>query len=190
MLPNVPLDVERHPENPRLGYNAPHTSMPQWRYYSDGEEVGPIDEQAIRALLAEGRLSFDGLVQREDWTEWRPLRDVPEFATDPALPAAPAAPVLDYESRTSVPFDSEGWFHANVSGFAAGLCIGLLGTPSYGSSFQIGSSLMAFGAGMKALSIMREKSTSRGRWLAVIGMFVGMLGLVGRIVLWCVHYFR
>ncbi|MGA2501352.1 MAG: DUF4339 domain-containing protein [Tepidisphaeraceae bacterium] len=164
--------------------------MPHWHYFSDGEKVGPLDDEAVRLLLAEGRLSPDGLVQRDDWTECRPLRDVPELAADPAAPSTPAVPVLDYESRTDIKYNAEGRFHAIVSGLAAALCIILLAAPSYGSAFQTMSALAAFAAGRKALTVMRDNGTTQDRFLAFAGTFGGIIGLVCRIVLWCIHYFR
>ncbi len=163
--------------------------MAQWHYLCDGKEVGPLNDKAICHLLAKGRLTLDALVRREDWTDWRPLREVRELVRDPVSPSLPAVPILDYESRTD-PYTPESRFHATVSGLAAILGIAFLAAPSFGSSWQIGSALMAFGAGLKALAVMRSEGTSRDRPLALAGTLGGIIGIVARIVLWCIHYFR
>jgi len=73
------------------------TMASQWYYRTtDGNQVGPIDENALRALIERGELQPGQLVWRQGFAGWLPLEQVPELsrpiAPTPLASAAPAPP--------------------------------------------------------------------------------------------------
>jgi len=57
---------------------------------ADGREYGPISGGQIRQWIAEGRANALTKAQADGATEWKPLREIPEFAA--IFTAAPATP--------------------------------------------------------------------------------------------------
>jgi len=69
----------------------------QWQYLQQGQVMGPVSEEQVKALLASGSLSWEDLVWREGMSDWAAARMVPGLAQEPApigldLPPASAAP--------------------------------------------------------------------------------------------------
>lgn len=62
-----------------------------WYYGQNNQPVGPIEEDAIRALIQEGKLTAQTQVWREGMANWQPLSATGLAAF---LPAAPATPPL------------------------------------------------------------------------------------------------
>ena len=53
----------------------------QWYYVKDGERLGPVDEQDIQSMLADGRMTPADQVWSETFsTEWSPASAVPAFS--------------------------------------------------------------------------------------------------------------
>ena len=53
----------------------------QWYYVKNGEQLGPVDEQDIRSMLADGRMTLADQVWSETFnTEWLPASAVPAFS--------------------------------------------------------------------------------------------------------------
>jgi uncharacterized RDD family membrane protein YckC len=64
-----------------------------WYVRRDGEELGPVTEEALRALTATGQVDAGTLVRREGEDEWLAAGTVPGLiAPPPPPPAAPAEP--------------------------------------------------------------------------------------------------
>jgi uncharacterized RDD family membrane protein YckC len=57
--------------------------MAQWWYARGNETLGPIEQDALEALLETGDLSPGTLVWAEDMAEWRPASDVAAFQEMP-----------------------------------------------------------------------------------------------------------
>lgn len=68
--------------------------MIAWYYSKDGQQNGPVSQEELVRLVGTGSVGAGDLVWREGMTDWTPVGQVPEFATQPpAVPAsAPAAP--------------------------------------------------------------------------------------------------
>ena|SRR5687767_3933563 len=65
--------------------------MAQWYYAHGGQQLGPIEEEALKELLSSGQVQSTELVWREGMGNWQPASQVQEFAT-----LAPAtAPATD-----------------------------------------------------------------------------------------------
>ena len=54
--------------------------MADWQYYKSGQQFGPVDEDALRGLMASGQLSPDDLVWNEELSDWVAIHSVPELA--------------------------------------------------------------------------------------------------------------
>lgn len=48
----------------------------QWYYESAGAQSGPVDDQALRQMLNDGRISGETLVWRQGQENWSPLRQI------------------------------------------------------------------------------------------------------------------
>ncbi len=71
-----------------------------WKYMNAGQQFGPVDTEAIVALLRSGALTRDTQVMKEGGLNWAPISAFPEFhaatTTDPTTPPLAGAPgVLD-----------------------------------------------------------------------------------------------
>ncbi|MBI4911111.1 MAG: DUF4339 domain-containing protein [Acidobacteria bacterium] len=67
-----------------------------WYYSRDGQSQGPVPEEQLRAMVANGVVRGEDLVWAEGLAAWTPLRQVPELAPPPppaAVYTPPAAPV-------------------------------------------------------------------------------------------------
>jgi len=53
--------------------------MALWYYGKDGDQLGPVDETEMRAMLAAGTVDPTTLVWTEGMRDWRPLAQVPEW---------------------------------------------------------------------------------------------------------------
>lgn len=79
-----------------------------WYYAQAGERQGPIEEQALRELLNQGKLGAETLVWTQGMAQWTAAREtllassiaapppmvVPPLPSASAAPAAPPAPAL------------------------------------------------------------------------------------------------
>ncbi len=67
--------------------------MPNYKLIgADSVEYGPVSAEQIRQWIAEGRVNAETKLQAEGTPEWRPLAEVPEFATPPPATAPTACP--------------------------------------------------------------------------------------------------
>lgn len=73
-----------------------------WYYHLGGQQHGPVRLSEIRGLVRGGRLGAGDLAWSSSLSNWTPLGEIPELATDvrgtqgmPALPAAAAAPGIN-----------------------------------------------------------------------------------------------
>ena len=73
--------------------------MGQWHCTVGGQRYGPVELEALRQWLAEGRLKPSDLVWTEGMASWQPAGLVPEVGAQAGSfpPAGPAAPPLSGE---------------------------------------------------------------------------------------------
>jgi len=62
-----------------------------WNYLQNGQTLGPIPEEQLKAMLVAGTLKGDDLVWREGMTGWTAAKQCPELATF-SLPAPASNP--------------------------------------------------------------------------------------------------
>ena len=79
--------------------------MSQWYYSKQGQQVGPVDDQTMQSLLANGTVQANDLIWCEGMAQWTPAAQVPQFSQT-AIPVAtfnPAFQPLDYSSIPANP---------------------------------------------------------------------------------------
>jgi hypothetical protein len=90
-----------------------------------GEQYGPVGGEALRAWLAEGRVSADTLLWREGWAEWRNAQSLfPELRqslSDTPSPAEFSAPTVASPSLSPLVKRKTAW--NNQKNLVVGLAI-------------------------------------------------------------------
>lgn len=127
-------------------------TMADWFYGENGQQRGPYDGDAMRQLVAAGRLQPGTMVWREGFPGWLPLAQVPELlGGSPAVALGAAAP---------------------TSGLAiASLVCGIVGaTLCY---FCALAGIPAVICGHMALSRIRNSPGTQGRGMALAGLILG-----------------
>lgn len=134
--------------------------------------MGPLDENAIRAAIGEGRVNQQTLVWREGMASWLPLSGVPELSSMAPVYGPPGTPV--YYGPTSGPMigRTSGLAIASmvcgISGILLAFCIfGIAGIP-------------AVICGHMALhAIEKSPYPLAGRGMAIAGLVMGYLQILG-----------
>ena len=133
----------------------------------DQKEYGPVSAEALRDWIAQRRVVAGTLVKAEDATEWKPVREFPEFAD--ALAAAPPPPVTPVGPPPAAPgVIAPPAEPPRTSGLAiASLVCGILGLCT-GITALVGLVL-----GIVALvKISRNEDRIGGKGLAIAGTCV------------------
>ncbi len=60
--------------------------MKKWHFNESGEQRGPVSEDEIKSMLAEGKIKSATLVWAEGMTDWKPAGSVFEVAVSPYAP--------------------------------------------------------------------------------------------------------
>ena len=93
--------------------------MSTWKYMKDGQQLGPVDTEALVAMLRTGTLKSEALVCQEGKTDWVPAQSLPEFSGVTALGArpqsappisGPASPLNDGDSPDPADVDKNKVF--------------------------------------------------------------------------------
>lgn len=66
--------------------------MAEWYFGENGQQIGPLDEAAVRQAIQQGRVTRQTLVWREGMEHWTPFAAVPELSTMPELSAGMVSP--------------------------------------------------------------------------------------------------
>jgi hypothetical protein len=137
---------------------------------ADQKEYGPISGEQIRQWIQEGRLNAASKIQVDGASEWKLVRELPEFAAllppppaPIAFPSAPAAPATNAMA---------GW--ALGTGIFAILCCQIFAPVS-------------IVLGIMALSQIKQNPNQGGRGFAVAGIILGSVSLliaVAVILIW------
>ncbi|MBI1841149.1 MAG: DUF4339 domain-containing protein [Verrucomicrobia bacterium] len=154
-----------------------------------GEEIGPYSVEQIRALLRAGRVSLQALARAEGESIWRPLDEIPAFASlslpspetwsppssarpqqavspppaggPPPLTPSPAPPLPSRTSRLAV----------------ASVCVGFFG-------FMILPGIIGFCLGVGGLvATRRSAGRIKGAGLAVFGMLLSLFTAVSSLMI-------
>lgn len=152
--------------------------MAHWYYGENGQQHGPLDDEAIRQAISDGRLNPYTMVWREGLPGWLPLLQVPELSGGSVVPG--------YSGQTSpqyaVPYGA-------MPGATSGLAIASMvcGIVSIFLCYLAGFlGLPAVICGHMALNRISQSPTPiGGRGMAIAGLILGYIGIlisVGMIV--------
>lgn len=138
------------------------SEMAHWYYGENGRQVGPLDENAIRAAIGEGRLGPQTLVWCEGMAAWQPLSSVSELSSPYASPV--------YYGPTSIPMAGRN------SGLAvASMVCGISGIALAGCFFGL-PGIPAVICGHMALHAIKHSPVPLGgRGMAIAGLVMGYL---------------
>jgi uncharacterized protein DUF4339/TM2 domain-containing protein len=129
-----------------------------WHYIRDGQQGGPVGDDELRAMLAQGRLGLQDLVWREGMAGWAPAGSALGIAAPPPPPALPpSAPVGAPYPPLTPQWTQGGWVEPPKSRAAyvvLGLFVGTLGIHN-------------FYAGYTSRGIAQLLITLLGFWLVV-----------------------
>jgi hypothetical protein len=141
---------------------------------ADGQEYGPVSAEMLRQWVAEGRANGLTRVLPENSTEWKLLRDLPDFAAlFPATPSpAPPAIISVPEQKKQNPLALTGLILGILSCTFGLCCCG--GLPF---------SLTGIVCSSIGLSQINKTPNQEGRGLAVAGLVLSIVGLLLGIVL-------
>jgi len=73
--------------------------MSTWKYVQGGQERGPVETTELQALLDQGTINAETLIWKEGFTDWVPIRTIPEFK----LPAAESQAPPPFASSAALP---------------------------------------------------------------------------------------
>ncbi len=135
----------------------------------DGREYGPISVEMLCRWIAENRVNGETQVMPEGGTQWRPLRDVPEFAASLAMPPpVTATPTTDSGVNKIIPY-------RNVPALVGYYCAVFALIPIVGA--VLGP--ISFVLGIIGLRVRRTNPAAGGKVHAWIGIILGgLLSLV------------
>ena len=63
--------------------------MSTWKYTKNGQQLGPVDTEALLSMLRTGTLTLETTVCQEGKTDWVPMRTLPEFSGAASPGSAP-----------------------------------------------------------------------------------------------------
>ena len=93
--------------------------MSTWKYTKNGQQLGPVDTEALLSMLRTGTLTLETTVCQEGKTDWVPMRTLPEFSGAASPGAAPrfapplsgsASPLEDGETPDAADVDKNKIF--------------------------------------------------------------------------------
>ena len=78
----------------------------EWHYTLNGEAVGPVSEDEIKDLVAQGTINPESMVWNETFEDWKPLSETELASSTASAPAADAAPASNVASEANSDFCS------------------------------------------------------------------------------------
>lgn len=144
--------------------------MIQWYYGTQGQQQGPVTEEALRQLMAQGVVTRETLVWRDGLLEWKPMGEVSELLAPP-LGAAAAMAYTQPSDYVMVPQCGLA-----IASMVCGI-ISLLACYVHGLA-----AIPAVICGHMAIKkICESASPMAGRGMAIAGLVTGYLGILFQI---------
>lgn len=142
---------------------------------ADQKEYGPVSAEQLREWIAQGRVNGLTQAQPEGGAEWKPLRTFPEFLPTLTALSTPHPPVF--------PVSPTSGMAEKTNGLAiAGLVFGILGVFPCLCCRPIFSTLGLISSGI-ALAQTSNHPMQAGRGMAIAGIVLSVLGLIGFLIL-------
>lgn len=116
--------------------------MSAWYYAQNGQQHGPVTEEALKMLIARQQLSPDDLVWSEGMADWQPASTVGGMMCPPELPSLHHMTYAGFWKRFAAHL-IDGIILA-VGGFVAGAMVGMV----------LGAGMGAAGVGSRTISIV------------------------------------
>lgn len=160
--------------------------MAQWYYLENGEQRGPISEEEILSLVAQGTVKSEDYVWNSEMSDWQPAGSVPALRSGPPVPPMPGSDVQGRQPYTSATRRAEGESITNYLPWAIAatiLCCLPAGVASIiysvkaGSAQQNGDMLVAQEAAGKAKTWLIV-SVVVGLVSTIVGFALGIFGAV------------
>ncbi len=134
---------------------------------ADGQQYGPVNAEQVRRWLAEGRAAGHTLIQPEGAPDWKPLRELPEFAADFKAPPPPVS-----SQPPSVHPVNPALAAKASNKLAAGICGILLG------GFGIHKFILGYNTSGLIMLLVSVLSCGLAWWVMhIIGLIEGILYL-------------
>jgi hypothetical protein len=137
---------------------------------ADGKEYGPVPAEVLLRWVAEGRANAQTRVLPPGSSAWKTLGELGEFASAFAPAPAPIAPPTPAQSarRSST-------YNLAVAGFVLSLLSLTFGLCCFGLPFN----LAGLACSIAALSQMKNDPDQSGRGMAVAGLVLSIVSLLG-----------
>jgi hypothetical protein len=147
--------------------------MTQWYYGREGQQNGPVDEQALRDLIAQGIVTDQTMVWREGMVNWLPKSAVPELQASLNIYVGPSA---HYPGMAPMAPNSGLAIASMICGIVSILLC-------YVNAL---AAIPAVICGHMALkNIARSERPMAGRGMAIAGLVTGYLGLLIQLAVIC-----
>ncbi len=120
--------------------------MPQWYCHVGGQTYGPVEDEGVRAWIAEGRVGPSDLLWNPDMPQWAPAGSVPGFfAPGQAAPMPPPSGLVG-SVQVRPPYGTGGMTpNSQLNGGARAILAGRWGLPIGFSLLLVLLSLVASG---------------------------------------------
>jgi GYF domain 2 len=92
----------------------------QWNYAQNGQSLGPIPEEQLKAMLLAGRLSWADLVWCDGMAAWTPAGQVQALAPAPRAPQLPAIELDEPAAIRTPPLNPSAPPQADFRDFRSG----------------------------------------------------------------------
>jgi hypothetical protein len=134
---------------------------------ADGKEYGPVSAEQMRQWIVEGRVNGETRVITEGFTQWMPIRSLPEFSLllNPApFPAANAGCVPVRKTNSLA-----------MAGMILGILALTVGLCCYGLPFNILGLVFSI---IGLVQIRSEPERHEGKGLAITGIILCVLSIL------------
>jgi len=165
-----------------------------WYYTMGGQQQGPVPLEHLKHWLTSGQLGPTELVWREGMSNWVAANQVPELqGFAPAMTGAAAAgfqqpqqPVgyaqtVNYQTPYSI---QDPRIQSQVSQARSAMICGIIGSFCIGFILGIVAIILA----SQAFNSMKQNRSEEGKGMAVAGMVLGVLGVIGHCGFWGLRF--
>ena len=153
--------------------------MSDWYYGENGGQLGPVDDHALQALIAQGRITSQTLVWREGMTNWQPYSSLALQQVQP-MSLGPSS----FAPQMQMPVPNSGLAIASMVCGIVSLIMCYV---------HAVAAIPAVICGHMALKRIRESEFPvAGRGMAIAGLITGYLGILFQLATigFIVYFYR
>jgi hypothetical protein len=163
-----------------------------WYYTMGGQQQGPVPLDHLKHWLTGGQLQPTELVWREGMPNWIAASQVPELqGFAPATSGAAAAGFQQAGGTYAQPVNYQTPYgghdpavRAQISKAKTSMILGIVGLICVGFILGIIAVVMA----SQALSSMKQTRSEEGKGMAVAGMVLGIIDIIGHLGLFALRF--